>query len=93
VDQIRSNSLRRGRKPPTLRVVTGRVVRLVFGGLLLVFAGVCVFAAYHTLSHLWGYRDSSTAFYIAVASVFAILAAVSTVGAVFLLRRQRGRPG
>jgi hypothetical protein len=57
-------------------------------GVLLIAVGVgCLLAAYHTVSHLWGYQDSSTGFYIAAASVFFVFAMLSAASGIFLLKR------
>lgn len=54
--------------------------------LLLVLCVGCVVIAYGALKNLWGYQDSSTGFYIGVASISLISAALSGACGIFLLR-------
>lgn len=62
-------------------------LRRVLAAVLLAFSVGCLLLVYGTLKNLWGYQDSSTAFYIAVASVFLLLATLSAASGFFLLRR------
>jgi hypothetical protein len=62
-------------------------LRRVLAALLLVFPVGCLLMVYGTLKNPWGYQDSSTAFYIAVASVFLLFATLSAASGFLLLRR------
>ena len=79
----RPGSANRG--PPLRR--KSLFLRRVLAMSLLILSLGWLGVAYGTLSNLWGYQDSSTAFYIAVASVCVLFATLSAVSAIVLLRR------
>jgi hypothetical protein len=62
------------------------VVRVIARVAFVLFASAFLGLAYGTLSHLWGYQDSSTQFYVGVGSVWIAAASACLFIAIRSLR-------